>query len=188
MKDNNHMKIVHIIFFIIIIMIYILSDCKTKILNRPVWPCPYHENRLWNLYINEASGKYTSQSLFDIYSFTHISHGILLFYILYYIHGSKTYNSMIYIALCYEILWELIENTPLIINRYRRASNISRNYPGDSIINSIGDILSMSIGFYLCWYYPSYGYKLLIANELFLYYYIHDNLLTNIYQIFIKSM
>ena len=94
---------------------------------------------------------------------------------------------MIYIALFYEILWEIIENTPMIINKYRKESNISRNYAGDSIINSIGDILSMSIGFFITWYYPEHGYKLLITNELVLYYLINDNLTTNIYQIFIKT-
>jgi hypothetical protein len=183
---NNHIKGVLISFIVIIIVLYIVSDCNTSILNRPIWPCPYNENRLRNLYINESSGKWTSQSLFDIYSFTHINHGILLFYVLYYIHKKKKYTKMIYIALFYEILWETIENTPIIINKYRKESNISRNYAGDSIINSIGDICSMSVGFFITWYYPEHGYKLLITNELLLYYLINDNLMTNIYQIFIK--
>ena len=183
---NNHIKIISIISFLIIVSILLLTNCNTKIFNRPVWPCPYNENRLKHLYIKESSGKYTSQSLFDIYSFTHISHGILLFYILYFIHGYKKYNSMIYIALFYEILWEIIENTPMVINKYREENKNSRDYPGDSIINSIGDIISMSIGFYLCWYYPNYGFVFLLLNEMFLYYYMNDNLLTNIYQIFIK--
>ena len=65
---NNHIKGVLISFIVIIIVLYIVSDCNTSILNRPIWPCPYNENRLRNLYINESSGKWTSQSLFDIYS------------------------------------------------------------------------------------------------------------------------
>ena len=188
MNDKNHFKIISIIFFITICLIYLLTNCKSTIFNKPIWPCPYNQNRLKNLYIKKASGKYTSQSLFDIYSFTHISHGILLFYFLYYFHGYKKYNSMIYYALFYEIMWEIIENTPYIIDRYRKASNLSRNYPGDSIINSIGDILSMTIGFYIAWYYPNNGYILLIMNELILYYFIRDNLSTNIYQIFFKTL
>jgi len=95
---------------------------------------------------------------------------------------------MIYYALFYEIMWEVIENTPFIINKYRKASNISRNYPGDSIINSIGDVISMGFGFIITWYYPNIGYILLILNELILYYLIKDNLLTNIYQIFFKTV
>ena len=95
---------------------------------------------------------------------------------------------MIYYALFYEIMWEIIENTPYIIDRYRKASNLSRNYPGDSIINSIGDVLSMSIGFIITWYYPKYGIFLLLLNELALYYVIKDNLITNVYQVFFKTI
>jgi len=186
---NNHIKIIFIIFFILIVIVYLMTDCNTTIYNKPVWSCPYNDkNRLNNLYIKEESGKYTSQSLFDIYSFTHVSHGIILFYILYQLNHKNKYTYMIYIALLYEILWEIIENTPIIINRYRKASNISRDYAGDSIINSIGDILSMTIGFYIAWYYPNNGYILLIMNELILYYFIRDNLSTNIYQIFFKTL
>jgi len=152
-------------------------------MERPVWPCPYNNGRLNHLYVTEASGKWTSESLLDIYSFTHISHGIILYYVLYYFHGNKKYTSMIYVALLYEVLWEIIENSSVVINRYRTASNISRNYAGDSIINSVGDILSMSIGFFITWYYPKHGYKLFLINEIASYYLIGDNLSTNVYQI-----
>ena len=185
---NNHIEAVSYAFLCVIISIYFLSDCETTFMDRPVWPCPYGESRLKNLYVTESSGKWTSQSLFDAYSFTHICHGIILFYVLYYIHGQQKYTYMIYIALAYEILWEIIENSPMIINRYRAASNISRNYAGDSIINSIGDIISMSIGFFITWYFPQHGYKVLLVNELVLYYFIGDNLLTNVYQIFFKTL
>ena len=188
MNNKDHFKLISIILFIIVCIIYFTTNCKSKIFNKPIWPCPYNESRLKHLYIKESSGKYTSQSLFDIYSFTHVSHGIILFYVLYYLHNYKKYNLMIYYALFYEIMWEIIENTPMIINRYRKTSNISRNYPGDSIINSIGDVMSMSIGFMITWYYPNIGYKLLILNELILYYLIQDNLSTNIYQIFFKTV
>jgi len=188
MYHTNHIKSITITIVLIIVMLYMITDCKSTIYSRPIWPCPHNESRLKHLYIKEASGKYTSQSLFDIYSFTHVSHGILLFYALYYLHNKQKYTSMIYTALFYEIMWEILENTPMIINRYRKASNLSRDYPGDSIINSIGDVFSMSIGFYIAWYYPVHGYKLFIINELFLYYYIQDNLLTNVYQVFLKNV
>ena len=80
---NNHITIVFIILIGIVLFILLFTNCNKKIYNRPVWPCPYNENRLKHLYIKELSSKYSSQSLFDIYSFTHISHGILWFYILY---------------------------------------------------------------------------------------------------------
>ncbi len=183
---NNHITIVFIILIGIVLFILLFTNCNKKIYNRPVWPCPYNENRLKHLYIKESSSKYTSQSLFDPYSFTHISHGILLFYILYFINGYKKYNSMIYIALLFEILWEIIENTPMIINKYRKVNKNSRDYPGDSIINSIGDIISMCIGFYLSWYNPNYGFIILVLNEIGLYYYMNDDIIMEVYQLFIQ--
>ena len=183
---NNIIVFIFIIFFVIITSLLLFSNCNTKIYDKPIWPCPYNENRLKYLYIKEASGKYTSQSLFDIYSFTHISHGILLFYILYYLNNYKKYKYMIFIALIYETLWEIVENSPYVINKYRKNSTLSRDYHGDSIINSIGDILSMSIGFYIAWFFPKYGFIIFLINEIVLYKLINDNLLTNMYQIILK--
>tara|TARA_Y100001958_G_C21225071_1_gene550488 strand:+ start:1485 stop:2042 length:558 start_codon:yes stop_codon:yes gene_type:complete len=184
---NKQFNIIITIFLLIIIILHLFSNCDSKINSRPVWPCPYNESRFKHLYIKEENGKYTSQSLFDIYLFTHLSHGILLFYLLYYLNNYKKSSSMIYFALFFEILWEIIENIPIIINKYRRVSNISRNYAGDSIINSIGDIISMLIGFYIAWNFHQYGLIIFIFIEIILYYYIKDNLITNVYQIFIKK-
>ena len=63
----NHFKIIFIIFIFVVLFILLFTSCNTKIFNRPIWPCPYNENRLKHLYIKESSSKYTSQSLFDIY-------------------------------------------------------------------------------------------------------------------------
>ena len=93
---------------------------------------------------------------------------------------------MIYIALLFEISWEIIENTPMIINKYRKVNKNSRDYPGDSIINSIGDIISMCIGFYLSWYNPNYGFIILVLNEIGLYYYMNDDIIMEVYQLFIQ--
>ena len=82
-----------------------------------------------------------------------------------------------------EILWEIIENSQFIINKYRNNSVISRNYKGDSIINSVGDILSMIIGYIIAYTIPKISFLLLIINEMVLYYIIKDNLLTNILQV-----
>ena len=87
-------------FVVIIILLYIFTDCNTKFINTPVWPCPYN-NRLKNIYIDKPDDKYTSLSLFDIYSFTHISHGMILFYVLYYFHNYSKSKDMIYYSLIY---------------------------------------------------------------------------------------
>lgn len=177
-------------FFIIIISLYLIVPCNSKIFNRPIWSCPYNQNRLLHLYIPESDGEYTSQSLFDVYSFTHISHGMILFYVLYYFHNYSKSKDMIYYSLIYsfvfEIVWEIIENTPFIIKKYRDNSKESRNYKGDSIINSIGDVMTMFIGFLIAWKYTKESVYLLVINELILYYFINDNLIKNIYNVFIK--
>jgi hypothetical protein len=187
---EKFIKQIWLSFLIIIVILYLMVPCDSKIFGKPLWPCPYDKNRLLHLYIPESDGTYTSQSLFDIYSFTHISHGMIIFYILYYLHGYSKNKNMIYYSLIYafifEIGWEIIENTPFIIKKYRDNSAESRNYKGDSIINSIGDVMSMFIGFLIAWKYTKESIYLLIINELLLYYFIHDNLLKNIYEVFIK--
>lgn len=179
---------IFLIFILLFFMLFLMTNCQSKLLGKPVWPCPYNENRLRHIYVSESSGKYTSQSVLDPYSLTHVSHGILLFYILYLLHDFQTYSSMIYIAIIYEVLWEIIENTPFIIRRYREQSTQSREYHGDSIVNSLGDIFSMTLGFFLAWTFPRYGILCFIFNEMILYHTIGDNLLTNIYQLFIKPL
>ena len=182
---NNVFYNIFLIFIIMIILLYILTDCDTKLNDRQIWPCP-HNDRLKYIYIDKPDDKYTSLSLFDIYSFTHISHGMILFILLNYIYGNKNIN-MIFITIGWGILWEIIENSDYVLNKYRINNKHQRNYYGDSIINSIGDILCCFIGFTIAWMVPNakYSFILLILSEIFLYMKMKDNLFTNILQIFI---
>ena len=75
---NNVFYYIFLIFVIMIILLYIFTDCDSKINNTPIWPCP-HNDRLKYIYIDKPDDKYTSLSLFDIYSLTHITHGLILF-------------------------------------------------------------------------------------------------------------
>ena len=171
-------------FVVIIILLYIFTDCDTKFINTPIWPCPYN-NRLKNIYIDKPDDKYTSLSLFDIYSVTHISHGLILFMILNYIFGKKSFN-MVYFVIGWGILWEIVENTDYVLEKYRSNNQYQRNYIGDSIINSIGDILCCFIGFVIAYNYPKYSFPLSILSEFLLYLKMKDNLITNTIQIFVK--
>ncbi|HTI97321.1 MAG TPA: DUF2585 family protein [Dongiaceae bacterium] len=88
----------------------------------------------------------TSQRLADPYSFSHFIHGIL-FYAGFWLLARKLPRSYrLLAALLLEAGWELLENSPLIINRYRETT-IALGYVGDSVLNSVSDILMMTLGF-----------------------------------------
>ena len=87
-----------------------------------------------------------SQRLVDPCSFSHIAHGILFYAMLWLVARKLPVRHRLLIALALEAGWEMLENSPLIINRYREAI-ISPGYVGDSVLNSLSDVLMMTIGF-----------------------------------------
>ena len=91
-----------------------------------------------------------SQRLADPYSFSHIVHGILFYAVLWLAARKLPVRHRLLMALAVEACWELLENSPFIINRYREAT-ISLGYVGDSVLNSMSDILMMTLGFLFAW-------------------------------------
>ena len=87
-----------------------------------------------------------SQRLADPYSFSHIVHGMLFYAVLWLVARKLPVRHRLLIALALEAGWEMLENSPFIINRYREAT-ISLGYVGDSVLNSLSDVLMMAIGF-----------------------------------------
>jgi len=87
-----------------------------------------------------------SQRFADPYSFSHLVHGILFYALLWLAARRLPARYRLLIALVLEAGWEILENSPLIINRYREAT-IALGYTGDSVFNSLSDILMMTIGF-----------------------------------------
>jgi hypothetical protein len=99
---------------------------------------------LWepNIWSNE-----NSQRLADPYSFSHLVHGIVFYAGLWLVARRLPVRHRLLLALAVEAGWELLENSPLIISRYREAT-IALGYVGDSVFNSLSDILMMALGFW----------------------------------------
>ena len=89
-----------------------------------------------------------SQHLSDWYTPSHIIHGILFFGLFTFLLKKASLKLRLALSLVLECAWEILENTDMIINRYREAT-ISFDYFGDSVINSSADILAMVVGFFL---------------------------------------
>jgi len=121
-----------------------------------------------------------SQRLADAYSFSHIGHG-LLFFAFFWLVARRTPLAYRYLAaVLVEAGWELLENSPIIINRYREAT-IALGYNGDSILNSTSDLLMMSLGFLFAWRMPVWAsVLLLLAMEIGCALVIRDNLTLNV--------
>lgn len=122
-----------------------------------------------------------SQHISDWYTYSHVLHGVVFYWLISLVAaGRLSVAARLLIAVFIEAGWEVLENTPLIIDRYR-AVTISRTYYGDSIINSVSDILSMIVGFFLAARLPAWiTVALIIVVEVGLLILIRDNLLLNI--------
>ena len=121
-----------------------------------------------------------SQRFADPYSFSHIVHGILFYAALWLVARKLPVRHRLLIALTLEAGWEMLENSPLIINRYREAT-ISLGYVGDSVLNSMSDILMMTIGFLFAARVPArVSVAAVVVMEIGCALWVRDNLTLNI--------
>ena len=121
-----------------------------------------------------------SQRFADPYSFSHLTHGILFFVFLWWVARRVPIQYRFLLAVLVEASWELLENSPLIINRYRHVT-IALGYTGDSVLNSQSDILMMCLGF---WFASRMPVKVCIAAILLMEigcaFFVRDNLTLNV--------
>ena len=136
--------------------------------------------KLWHGAV--VSGE-NSQHLTDWYTFSHVLHGILFFALLTVLFPRWSVGVRLLAALAIESGWELFENTDLIINRYREQA-LAQGYFGDSVVNSLGDMLAALGGFLAAWRLPVIGTIILaVALEAGMLYFIRDSLILNIIQL-----
>lgn len=146
------------------------------------------EGRIWwcksgdyAIYINEAwKSSHTSQHLFDPYTFTHVLHGILFFWLAGLLFSKFRPAWRFFIAILVESAWEVLENSNFIIDKYRENTS-SLDYFGDSVFNSVGDVLACGAGFIVAY---KLGWRrslaLFLAIEIILLFWIRDSFLLNV--------
>jgi len=121
-----------------------------------------------------------SQQVSDWYSFSHIIHGFLFYGLLHLLAPRLSLPARLLIAMGIEIGWEIAENSPMVIEAYRRQA-LAAGYAGDSILNSVMDTVMMASGFWLASRLKvRTTIALAVAMELFVCVMIRDNLTLNI--------
>jgi hypothetical protein len=133
--------------------------------------------RLW---VGDVNSDQNSQQLADPYTFSHVVHGALFYGLTHLTMGTASTGARVIVAIAIEGAWEAYENTDTVINRYR-AATIALGYYGDSVLNSIADMIACLIGFALAsrfrwWWTVSW----VVATEILLAIAIRDNLTLNI--------
>ena len=142
-----------------------------------LWICACGRIDLWSGNINSSDN---SQHLFDPYSFTHVLHGLVFYGALAWAVPRLPMVWRLWLAVAIEALWEVVENSAFVIQRYREAT-LALGYEGDTVVNTLGDILCCVIGFELA---RQLGLRrslaFFLATEAVLVLWIRDSLLLSI--------
>lgn len=133
--------------------------------------------RLWS---GDITSDQNSQQLSDPYTFTHFTHGALFYAATRAAMPSALLAVRALMTIGVEGSWEAYENTDTVIERYR-AVTISLGYYGDSVLNSMSDIIACALGFVLAWRSPKWvTVSWVVLAEMVLVLWIRDNLTLNL--------
>jgi len=132
------------------------------------------------LWYGVANGPEGSQHVADWYTLSHVVHGLLFYGAAHWLMRRHGLPARAVVAAVVEAAWEIVENTPQVIARYRDAT-IALGYNGDSVLNSMSDVGAMLLGFALAARLPAWaGVVLVVALELAALLAIRDNLTLNV--------
>jgi hypothetical protein len=141
----------------------------------PICTCGYIR-----LFHAETMSSENSQHISDWYTPSHVMHGIIFYAILWWLFPRMSFGWRLAIATLVESGWEILENSNAIIERYR-AVTISLDYYGDSVLNSVMDILAMVLGFWLASRIPIWAsVAIIVGFEVLTMIVIRDGLALNI--------
>jgi uncharacterized protein DUF2585 len=142
-----------------------------------VWICSCGTVRVW---VGDIWSSELSQQLFDWYTPSHIVHGILFYGLLRLVLPRAPVLVRLAIAVGIEVSWEIAENSPWVIEAYRKQA-LAAGYTGDSIVNSLLDTVAMMTGFTLARLLPwKATVALVLALEIGVGALVRDNLTLNV--------
>jgi hypothetical protein len=122
----------------------------TAVINLSMGRLPFGPDGRIGLWEGDIWSSEQSQRIADPYTFSHMIHGMLFYGFLWLVARKLPVRYRFILALLLEASWEVLENSPIIINRYREVT-ISLGYVGDSVLNSVSDIVFAGLGFLFAW-------------------------------------
>lgn len=158
----------------IVAVLVVVAEVELGMGREPICTCGFIS--LWHGAVDSQN----SQQLTDWYTLTHIEHGLGFYALLFLVARRLPMPLRLLLAVGIEGAWEIAENSPFIIDRYRTAT-LSLDYYGDSVVNSVADIVAMMAGFWMARRLPVWGtVAFIIVVEALLALTIRDNLALNI--------
>lgn len=142
------------------------------------WWCAAGDTDLWS---SQVWSRHNSQHLVDPYSFTHVLHGLVFYALVWLVAGGRAGTAARWwIGFAIEVAWEVLENTDALIERYR-GTTVSLDYFGDSIVNSVGDVLAYVAGYWLAGVVPVLvSIATFVVVDVTLVVWIRDSLVLNV--------
>ena len=163
--------------YLVIALVLLATQVLTLYLLGQPWMSASGQILIW---ANSPLSPETSQQFADWYSLSHIVHGLLFYALLRLCCPRLKLGVWLLLAMGLEIAWEIAENTPMVIEAYRKQA-LAIGYTGDSILNSLMDTLMMALGFLFASRAPAgVSIALGLGLELLAGFAIRDNLTLNI--------